>query len=286
MISLDRASYQVQPRYAEYVGLSTDVKPVEVDNGDEFQEIDTGFVYKFDETNTEWVKQPTGGGSGGTGDYNDLINLPQINGVTLEGNKTTEELGIDIPTELPNPFSLTFTGAVTAEYNGSEAVSVEIPEPSGILQEIANIVVSKPTTIVNIDMKEKLPVIDFHRMIVLINTPINQEATSGLILRVVYTDLNRAVGIVTTSTLTDQTYKNTSSVVIDFYETEDFFALYCIKVNTQYGVNVYSDDAGGVVSIIDKPVLNSFWNTLTIAVNNTNVYPSFPSGTTIKVMVI
>ena len=255
MISLDRASYQVQPRYAEYVGLSTDVKPVEVDNGDEFQEIDTGFVYKFDETNTEWVKQPTGGGSGGTGDYNDLINLPQINGVTLEGNKTTEELGIDIPTELPNPFSLTFTGAVTAEYNGSEAVSVEIPEPSGILQEIANIVVSKPTTIVNIDMKEKLPVIDFHRMIVLINTPINQEATSGLILRVVYTDLNRAVGIVTTSTLTDQTYKNTSSVVIDFYETEDFFALYCIKVNTQYGVNVYSDDAGGVVSIIDKPVL-------------------------------
>lgn len=96
MISLDRASYQVQPRYAEYAGLSTDVKPVEVDNGDEFQEIDTGFVYKFDETNSEWVKQPTGGGGGGgTNDYNDLINLPQINGVELIGNKTSTDLKIE-----------------------------------------------------------------------------------------------------------------------------------------------------------------------------------------------
>lgn len=69
MISLDRASYQVQPRYAEYAGLSTDIKPVEsINNGDEFQEIDTGFVYKFDETNSEWVKQPTSGGGGAIDD--------------------------------------------------------------------------------------------------------------------------------------------------------------------------------------------------------------------------
>lgn len=63
MISLDRASYQVQPRYAEYAGLSTDVKPVEsIDNGDEFQEIDTGKVYKFDIDTAQWYEQPTGGG--------------------------------------------------------------------------------------------------------------------------------------------------------------------------------------------------------------------------------
>lgn len=63
MISLDRASYQTEPRYAEYVGLSTDEKPVEsVDNGDEFQEIDTGKVYKFDIDTTQWYEQPTGGG--------------------------------------------------------------------------------------------------------------------------------------------------------------------------------------------------------------------------------
>lgn len=37
----------------------------------------------------------------------------------------------DIPTELKNPNALTFTGAVSATYDGSEAVTVEIPESSG-----------------------------------------------------------------------------------------------------------------------------------------------------------
>lgn len=35
-----------------------------------------------------------GGGGGGTTNYNALNNKPQINGVTLQGNKTTQELGI------------------------------------------------------------------------------------------------------------------------------------------------------------------------------------------------
>lgn len=34
----------------------------------------------------------------------------------------------DIPTKLPNPNPLTFTGAVTGSYDGSEAMTVEIPE--------------------------------------------------------------------------------------------------------------------------------------------------------------
>ena len=37
----------------------------------------------------------TGGGSGGTSNYNDLENKPSINGVTLEGNKTTKDLLIE-----------------------------------------------------------------------------------------------------------------------------------------------------------------------------------------------
>lgn len=53
-----------------------------------------------------------GGGSGGTDDYIPLINKPQINGVTLVGNKTTRQLNInyndlrntpDIPTVEANP---------------------------------------------------------------------------------------------------------------------------------------------------------------------------------------
>lgn len=35
-----------------------------------------------------------GGGTGGTTDYLDLTNKPQINGITLEGNKTNADLGI------------------------------------------------------------------------------------------------------------------------------------------------------------------------------------------------
>ena len=34
----------------------------------------------------------------------------------------------DIPTKLPNPNPLTFTGAVSGSYDGSEALTVEIPE--------------------------------------------------------------------------------------------------------------------------------------------------------------
>lgn len=54
-------------------------------------------------------KQPTlqkiiddaqaGGGSGGTSDYTELENKPQINSVTLTGNKSLSDLGI---TEIPN----------------------------------------------------------------------------------------------------------------------------------------------------------------------------------------
>ena len=47
-----------------------------------------------------------------SGSYNDLTNKPTIP---------------TVPTTLPNPNKLTFTGAVTAEYDGSAEVSVEIP---------------------------------------------------------------------------------------------------------------------------------------------------------------
>ena len=39
-------------------------------------------------------KHSGGGGGGGTSNYNELSNKPTINGVTLSGNKTSEDLGI------------------------------------------------------------------------------------------------------------------------------------------------------------------------------------------------
>jgi hypothetical protein len=44
------------------------------------------------------ILSATGGGSGGTMDYNDLTNKPQINNVTLTGNKSLQDLGIVLPT--------------------------------------------------------------------------------------------------------------------------------------------------------------------------------------------
>ncbi len=47
------------------------------------------------------------GGSGGTIDYEELENLPKINNVELKGNKTTSDLGINIPTVPTNVSAFT-----------------------------------------------------------------------------------------------------------------------------------------------------------------------------------
>lgn len=110
-------------------------------------------------------------------DYSLLANKPSINGVTLVGNLTSEDLNLgssdgadgfspiidvieiegghkvtitdandtesfnvmdgkdgadaEVPEALPNPNALTLTGAVSAVYDGSEAVTVEIPSDGG-----------------------------------------------------------------------------------------------------------------------------------------------------------
>ena len=43
------------------------------------------------------LTEQQGGGSGGTSNYNELTNKPQINGVTLTGNKSSTDLGIFLP---------------------------------------------------------------------------------------------------------------------------------------------------------------------------------------------
>lgn len=80
----------------------------------------------------------SGGGGGGTTNYQDLSNKPSINGVELLGNKTAQDLGLQpngdyatTSSKLANPFSLTFTGAVEATYDGSEEKTVTIPTIAG-----------------------------------------------------------------------------------------------------------------------------------------------------------
>jgi hypothetical protein len=60
-----------------------------------------------------------GGGGGGTTNYSELSNKPQINGVTLDGNKTSEDLGItggasilDVTSDIGNGVDCTNYNAV------------------------------------------------------------------------------------------------------------------------------------------------------------------------------
>lgn len=48
-----------------------------------------------------------GGGAGGTTNYDDLINKPKVNGVTLSGNKTSADLGITTLTPFPSTWPTT-----------------------------------------------------------------------------------------------------------------------------------------------------------------------------------
>lgn len=78
---------------------------------DDFQlKLTAGDNITIDEDN---VISATGGGGGGTGDYNELINKPKINNVILTGNKTTAQLGLPTKTsDLTND-----SGFITAAVN-------------------------------------------------------------------------------------------------------------------------------------------------------------------------
>lgn len=58
----------------------------------------------------------TGGGGGGTTDYSDLTNKPSINNVTLSGDKTTSDLGIN---EVPDVTSSDDGKILKASYSAS-----------------------------------------------------------------------------------------------------------------------------------------------------------------------
>ena len=54
MFTLYRAAYTDNPRAAAFVGLSTDTKPSDQQNGDSFYEIDNKKIYRFDKENQIW----------------------------------------------------------------------------------------------------------------------------------------------------------------------------------------------------------------------------------------
>lgn len=79
---------------------------------------------EYDGSSQQTINIPTGGGTGGgTTDYNDLSNKPQLGGVTLEGNKTLDDIGAqpkgNYLTDVPQASS-TIIGGIKAESAGAE----------------------------------------------------------------------------------------------------------------------------------------------------------------------
>ena len=68
------------------------------------------------------------GGGGGTNNYNDLANKPQINGVTLQGNKTTSNLNISY-NDLTNKPTIP-AAQVNSDWNSTSGVSEILNKPS------------------------------------------------------------------------------------------------------------------------------------------------------------
>lgn len=56
MITLYRPKGYDSPRASSYTGRSIDAKPIHVENGAVFKEIDTGRVYRYDKENNLWIE--------------------------------------------------------------------------------------------------------------------------------------------------------------------------------------------------------------------------------------
>lgn len=56
MITLYRPKGYDSPRVSSFTGRSIDTKPIHVENGAVFKEIDTGRIYRYDKENNLWIE--------------------------------------------------------------------------------------------------------------------------------------------------------------------------------------------------------------------------------------
>lgn len=114
-------------------------------NGKNSIEIEAGNNITIDDTENGIIINSTGGGSGGTSNYNDLSNKPKINNVELSGNKSLNDLGIQpkgnyltsetdptVPTYVKN-----ITQANITTWNNKADIS-DIPDVSNFITKDVN----------------------------------------------------------------------------------------------------------------------------------------------------
>lgn len=98
--------------------------------------------------------------SGGTSDYSDLTNKPTINNVTLSGNKTTADLGID---EVPDVTSSDNGKVLTATYSGGTGtyswgtIPSELPPHTTTLADLGKVLTIDPGSASGLGWEKVLP---------------------------------------------------------------------------------------------------------------------------------
>ena len=99
MITQYRPSYYQSPRASSFAGCSVDDKPLDVENGSTFKEIDTGRVFRYDKENNIWIewKSTTGGSSNPTATAK-AVNFRDYDGTVLYSYTVEEAAAL---TELP-----------------------------------------------------------------------------------------------------------------------------------------------------------------------------------------
>ena len=73
---------------------------------------------------TSYLLGKKAGGSGGTSDYSDLTNKPSINSVTLSGNKTSSDLGLQDTLTAGNNITIDANNVISASGGGSDIVEL------------------------------------------------------------------------------------------------------------------------------------------------------------------
>lgn len=163
MITVIKQGNAYNRRVISLEGLSTDAKPVEyfietdsngvevarvyIENGSTFTEIDTGKLFMYDAENNTWYEIETsgGGGGGGTDNYNSLSNKPQINGTTLSGNKTSDNLGLQNKISTTNKISSDFvddensTNKFMSEAEKTKLASLSNYDDTEVREDISDI---------------------------------------------------------------------------------------------------------------------------------------------------
>ena len=204
-----------------------------------------------------------GGGGGGTSDYTDLTNKPQINGVTLSGNKSTSDLGIDksavglsnVPNVATDDQTPTFTTAQSRNNLVSgEKLSVMLGKISKFFNDLKTVAFTG--SYADLSNKPETTVIDWADWILL--TPQEQESGDYTVVGCPWADGDVSVELMT------KLWENESPTAS--------FAAQDVNVESGYNYLIYARASASNTSVVSNLSDGDGYLTLAQAGNGSTSY--------------